>query len=229
MNAQAVDLGRLFRAVTDTLVQHQEALNQADSLNGNHGDHMVQIFRVATLAALEKQDSGLDEAMEYAATLLGQYEQNGSARVYARGLSLLAEQFRQRGVRLPDLLAFSRRAAREAPEEAPEQGAQEEPAGSGEILKALVNALASWEREEPGAEPGGDEAAREGKSRGLDMGYMFGVGMAYLQAKNKGGERVDILADTVVSASPLGKVPHRAQSGRLVFSTLLRALVDSGA
>src|SRR5690554_4555357 len=144
MNDQALDLDRLFQAVAEVLVQNQETLNQADNLNGNHGDHMVQIFRVATLAAQEKQHSGLDEAMDYAALLLGQYEQNGSAREYARGLTLLAEQFRRRGIRLTDLLAFARHTARQAPAEGLADEPQEEPAGAGEILKALVNALASW-------------------------------------------------------------------------------------
>ena len=238
MSEGTIDLGHLFQAISGVLIQNQEELNQADPINGNHGDHMVQIFRVATLAALEKQETGLDEAMDYGATLLGQYEQNGSARVYARGLSLLAEQFRQRGIRLSDLVAYTRRAIKE-PEAEKIPGGEEtaraeqgEGARGGEILKALLNALAAWERTEEQAGEGASSAGQEDpvsgkKSGGLNMSYMLGMGMSYLQAKGKGGERVDILADTVVSASPLGKVPHRARSGKLVFTTLLRALMDS--
>jgi hypothetical protein len=58
----------------------------------------------------------------------------------------------------------------------------------------------------------------------MDLGYLFGAGMAYLQARQKGGERLDILVETAVNASPLGRVLHRAESGRLVIRTLLRAM-----
>lgn len=226
MNDQAIDLGHLFQSVSAVLNQNREALNQADVVNGNHGDHMVEIFRVASLAALEKQDQGMDEAMQYAALLLRQYRQNASAQVYARGLSLLSEQFGQRNIQLSDLIAFARRTAKDS-EEASEEGA-----GSGDILKALLYALAAWDRSESNLDaagnPLGDEASiAEKKNLAPELSYMFSMGMTYLQAKGKGGDRVDILADTVVSASPLGKVPHRALSGRLVFTTLLKALMES--
>jgi hypothetical protein len=238
MSEGAVDLGKLFQAISGVLLLNHEELNQADPINGNHGDHMVQIFRLATQAALEKQEAGLDEAMDYGAALLRQHEQNGSARVYARGLSLLAEQFRQRGIRLSDLVAYTRRAVKESEAEKIPGGEKTaraeggEGLRSGEILKALLNALAAWERTEVqvgegASDAGQEEPVSEKKSSSLDMSYILGMGMSYLQAKGKGGERVDILADTVVSASPLGKVPHRARSGKLVFTTLLRALLDS--
>jgi hypothetical protein len=47
----------------------------------------------------------------------------------------------------------------------------------------------------------------------LDLGYLFGVGMAYLHAKQKGGDRLEVLSKARVSASPLGSAPHRHLSG----------------
>ena len=60
----------------------------------------------------------------------------------------------------------------------------------------------------------------------MDLGYLLGIGMAYLQAKQQGGDRLKVLAETVVSSSPLGRVPHRHQSGLLVVQNILRALGD---
>jgi hypothetical protein len=45
-----------------------------------------------------------------------------------------------------------------------------------------------------------------------------------MQAKARGGSKVEVIADAAVSVSPLNEIPHRAQSGRLVIQTLLEAM-----
>jgi hypothetical protein len=45
-----------------------------------------------------------------------------------------------------------------------------------------------------------------------------------MQAKQKGGDRLDVLSETVVSASPLGKIPYRHQSGVVAVRSLLEKL-----
>ena len=47
MDPAAFDLALIFQTVASVLSQQRDAFNQADELNGNHGDHMVAIFRVA--------------------------------------------------------------------------------------------------------------------------------------------------------------------------------------
>jgi hypothetical protein len=213
----SIDLARLFQTVSERLAEQREALNQADPANRDHGDHMVAIFQAAARAAVEK-DSDLVGSMEYAAELLRQQPDNGSAQVYARGLSQLAEQFRQRQIGLNELLAYLRSVLFKG--NAAEKAGDGKPPRSGEILKALLAGLAGWERAEapqPGAAP-----AETGK--GLDMGYLFGMGMSYLQAKQKGGDRLDILVETAVSASPLSRVDYREQSGRIALKALLQAM-----
>ncbi|MGW8250119.1 MAG: hypothetical protein ACWGO1_05720, partial [Anaerolineales bacterium] len=156
----------------------------------------------------------LAEAMQGAAELLTARPDNGSAQVYARGLRLLAEQFQQRQVEMDDLLQVVRQHLGE------KRGDQADDSdSSGEVTKALLNALAEWEKVE-----GSPAEGAAGKAGGLDMGYLFGVGMAYLQAKQKGGDRLDVLSETVVSASPLGKVPYRHASGVIAVRSLLQAL-----
>jgi hypothetical protein len=56
------------------------------------------------------------------------------------------------------------------------------------------------------------------------MGALFELGMAYMQAKQRGGNRSAILADAAASAAPIGKLPHRYQSGKLAIQALLEAI-----
>ena len=216
----SVDLTVRFEAVAAVLVQEQDSLNRADDTNQDHGDHMVEIFQIAVRAASEKRGADLADAMQSASEQLRLLQGNGSAQVYARGLSLLAEQFRSRRVRLEELVPYVQaylHPEREQTRLHPEQTGEEErsKARSAEILKAMLSALADWERAESG------QAEANGS---LDMGYLFGVGMAYLQAKQRGGDRTQVLAETVVSASPLGRLPHRHRSGMLVVTSLLQAM-----
>lgn len=235
MEATPINLPALFSRATTVLEGQRQALNQADVLNYNHGDHMVEIFRIATQAAEEKRGAGMAEAMDCAAGLLGAHPENGSAQVYARGLAVLASHFKTRGIELEDLLPYVRNYLKEQKEEERQDPGQktsgtevshaEKPASSGDVLKALLAALAEWDRVEAGqleSEQGDKLVSKQGS--GLDMGYLFGVGMAYLQAKQKGGDRLDILSETVVSASPLGKVPYRHQSGVIAVRSLLEGM-----
>jgi len=203
------DLAVLFQAALDCLVEQQQVLNQADEFNHDHGDHMVEIFQAAVEAARQEDQTDLAEAMEKASLALRGLAGNGSASVYARGLEQFARQFRQHNISLDDLLAYGQNLLRE--EDQPEQAAR----GSvppGTVLKALVSGLTSWSQSE------------NGKAQTLSLGALFELGMAYLQARGRGGSRAEILADAAASASPLGALPHRHQSGKLAIQSLLQAM-----
>jgi hypothetical protein len=205
------DLSSIFHAVGEVLRQNRDALNQADPLNGNHGDHMVQVFELAARAADEKREAGVAVAMEYGASLLAAQADNGSAQMYAHGLGQLARQLRRYNVSLDDLLLYVQGALSKDKETgSPEQGAS-----SGDVLKALMNGLAGWGQIESGQVP---------TDSPLDMGALFEFGMAYMQAKQRGGSRVEILADAAASVSPLSKTPHRYLSGKLAIQALLTAM-----
>ncbi len=206
-------LAPLFEAVGEALRHNRAALNQADALNGNHGDHMVQIFEVAARAAQEQQEAGLAEAMRHAAGRLEGLSGNGSAGAYARGLREMAEQMGRAGISLDELVAYIQDAL--ADKKAAGQGAEPGLKRSGEVLKALVAGLAGWGQAEEGKPASGNA---------LDMGVLFEFGMAYLQAKQRGGERAAVLADAAASVSPLSKAPWRYQSGKLAIRALLEAM-----
>ena len=213
----------MFRPLLQVLEQHRLELNQADFFNQDHGDHMLAVFQRAVDAAQAQPEAGLADGLEAAAGLLRQLPENGSAQVYARGLEQFARQFRQRGIDLPALLAYTRstldkqKPVGAALAAAPLAAAPLPPSTSAEVLKALLGGLSAWEQAEKNPDKVG-----QANSLPLDMGYLLGLGISYAQAKQRGGAPLEVLAATVASASPLASVPHRLQSARLVFLTLLR-------
>jgi hypothetical protein len=214
------ELSRLFRAVGDALRREQATLNQADALNGNHGDHMVEIFEVAARAADLQRQAEMPEAMEAAAGLLEEQAHNGSAQVYAHGLRQMAAQFRRYQVTLDDLLGYVQRALAEQKDARPEPGQAPESRSSGDVLKALASGLVGW---------GQVESGQPAAVSLLDMGTLFEFGMAYLQARQRGGSRSEVLADAAASVSPLRQVPHRYASGKLAIQALLEAMQGMGS
>jgi hypothetical protein len=211
-------LSPLFDAVSSALEANRQDLNRADLENGDHGEHMVEVFQIAAQAAEARQDASLADGMEYAAQRLEAQINNGSAQVYAHGLRQMGEQLRRRDVTLEDLIATVRGAVltKDSAPGSPEAAAgQNDPSRSAETLKALLAGLAAWNQVEDG-KPVPDNP--------LDMGAMFEFGMAYLQAKQRNQERIDVLADAAASASPLGKIPYRYRSGVIAIRALLQAM-----
>lgn len=214
------ELAPLFNQVADVLRQNQDELNAADPYNGNHGDHMVAIFRSAAQAAQARPGADLADSMAHAGQLLRSQPGNGSAQMYALGLERLAEQFRLQGIGLDDLVPYVQKLLRDkdkdATDAAPVEGAdREREVKGGAVLKALLAGLAGWQQ----AASGSEKAPKT-----LDVGYLFDLGIAYMQAKQRGGSRSEILADAAASVSPLSQIPHRQQSGKLAIQALLDAM-----
>lgn len=64
------------------------------------------------------------------------------------------------------------------------------------------------------------------KSSGLDTSDLLRGGMAYMSSKQRGASTAESLLDAVISGSPLGETPQRAQSAKMVGSALLSALTS---
>lgn len=215
-------LASLFQAVGEALDQNRQAFNLSDPVNGNHGDHLVEVFEIAAHAASEKPGADVAAAMEHAAQLLAAQTDNGSAQVYAHGLDQMARQLRRYNVALDDLLIYVQGAlSKDREPVATGQPAVEQPseasASSGDVLKALMNGLAGWGQIESGQAPSDSP---------LDMGALFEFGMAYVQARQRGGSRIEVLADAAAAVSPLSKTPHRYASGKLAIQALLTAMQE---
>ena len=209
-------LAPVFQAIGAALAQNRAALNQADTFNGDHGDHMVAIFEVAARAAEQTRGQELAASMAYAGKQLASLKDNGSAQIYGRGLECVAEQLGERQITMDELVDYvSSVLGEEADQAARDDGAASDSKRSGQVLKALVAGIAEWNRQEAGGAEGGNA---------LSMSALFDFGIVYLQAKQRGGSRTAVIADTAASVSPLGSVPHRLESGKLVVETLLKAL-----
>jgi hypothetical protein len=222
MDTTEKTLAPLFRAVGETLRSNRGQLNAADPLNGNHGDHMVQVFDVAAQAAERVRGASLADAMQAAAQQLARQTGNGSAQLYALGLDQVAQQFRRYDISLDDLLGYVTKTLTDNSESGASAGMR-----SGDTLKALVAGLVGWKtaaENQAGQDSRlGDELSSPGGGP-LALGALFDLGVAYMQAKARGGERSQVLADAAASASPLSQTPHRYQSGKLAIQALLEAI-----
>ncbi len=221
MDPAGFDLALIFQTAASVLSQQREAFNQADELNGNHGDHMVAIFRVATQAVSEVPLDDLAESMEYAAAQLRELKDNASASIYAIGLQQLAKELRANGIQLADLVPYVAHAVREKDAAGERANTAKEPqVKSTLVLKAFVNGLAGWKH----------ALAEDASSdKRLDLSYMFDLGIAYMQAKQQGGSRIQVLAETAVNVSPLASPAYRAQSGMQAIQAILQAIADQAA
>ena len=198
-----IDLLKLFSQVTKTVKKNQTTLNQADEYNHDHGDNMVEIFDVITQAMKAKKNAAPADQLEYAAQLLRNKSQSGSANLYASGLEQAAKQVLGQEVNTGTVLTILQTLMGGG---AAPKGA----AGGGDMLSSLLGQL------------GGGSSAESGQ--GFDLGNLLSAGMGYMAAKQGGKSDIEALTSALLSGSQMAQTPHRAQSGELVASTLLKSL-----
>jgi hypothetical protein len=196
-----IDLVHLFGQVAKTLAQNKAPLNKADTYNKNHGDNMVEIFKVIAQAVEEKRSASAADQLEYAASLLRQKE-SGSAQVYSQGLFQAAKDFKGKAVTTANALQLV--------QDLLGGGQPASTAQSGDAISSLLKGVMG------GEQAGGNES--------LDASDLLNAGLAFMSAKQKGDSNVDALVKAVVSNSAMSSSPHRAQSGELVMDTLLNVI-----
>ena len=199
--AQNFDLSTLFSSVTQALTKEQNSLNEADTYNHDHGDHMVQIFNLIQSAVSKKSDLPVADQLAYASKQVEKKAESGSGKLYAEGLANAAKSFVGSdltpdtvGVLVNSLLSV------EKPEEKQDSG--------GGLLGGLLSSLS-------GGGSGSDEDQK------LDMDDLLRAGMAFFQSKQEGDSNMEAAIDALMAASPMGQTASRSQSGSLVASTLL--------
>lgn len=193
--AQKLDLLSLFQTVSGALSDNKESLNKADTHNGDHGDNMVQIFNLVSEAVGKKSKASPSAQLEQAGKALKK-QKSGSAQVYAEGLLEAANTFQDSSITTDDAMTLVQTLL-----------------GGG---KAGETAKDSSLTDMLGGFLGGED--------GLDAGDLLNAGLAFLSAKNRGDSTSEALIEAVISSSPLGEVPHRAQSSQVVVSTILENL-----
>jgi hypothetical protein len=254
MPQEKVDLTRLFQAVAQTLEQNQQALNQSDTLNHDHGTNMVQTFHTISRSLEVKKGKTDSTALAHAAKQLAKKSSSGSGQLYAKGLAQAATQFKGKQVdekgamQLLQTLIGGGQAAQPASGDllgtllggmAGSQ-VQQAPQAGGDLLGSLLGGLAggAQNQEQPAPQPGGDllgsllgglagggNAPSGSQAQGgLDLGDLLNAGMAFMQAKQSGGNTMQALVQAFMAANGMGGAAHRTQSTEIVVNSFLQAL-----
>jgi len=206
MAQQKIDLLSLFGQVAGAVKEKQTTLNEADTYNHDHGDHMVEIFEVITQAMKEKKNSDPADQLEYAAKILRGKTDSGSSKLYAEGLKEAAKDMVGKNLDVGIVMTMVQKIMGASPK--PEAS---QPAASGDMLSSLLGQLA-----------GGADAEQDG----LDLGDLLGAGMNFMSAKQSGKTDLEALTGALVSGSQMAQQPYREQSSQLVTSTLLKAVTS---
>jgi hypothetical protein len=198
-----LDLGSLFKSVTEQLTDQKEALNESDTYNHDHGDHMVNIFDLVQKAVTKKEDKPVSEQLKYASQVVEEEAHSGSAKLYSQGLASAAKNFSGENLNQDTIgLLVKSLLNAEKPQEKPK------PKSSGGLLGSLLSGLT------------GQSAASEA-DQGLGVDDLIKAGLAFYQSKQEGDSNTEAALDALMAASPLGQSDHRKQSGSIVASTIM--------
>jgi len=199
--ASGTDLSALFNVAAKTLAANKSSLNQADAENQNHGDNMVQAFKMISQAMASQRGAPPSDQLRYASEYLGQNANSGSAHVYAQGLAQAAQQFQGQSAVTPDnaltliqsLLSGGQQAAASQ--------------GGADLLGSLL---------------GGQQPTQQ--PQGIDLNALLSAGMTFMSAKQQGQDNVQAALTALMSSGPMAQSSHRQQSGQLVGNALLQAI-----
>ena len=239
MASEQIELLSLFGQATKSLKKSQTTLNQADTYNHDHGDHMVEIFDVITQAMKTKKNAEPADQLEYAAQLLRQKTSSGSSTVYANGLEQAAKQVLGKELNIGTIMAIiqalmgsSQPSGGAGGSDALGSllsqilgGSRSSTAGSrstqsagGDVLGDLMGTLMG------GSGNTGGTGAGSGSDQGFGLDDLLGAGMGYMTAKQNGKSDLEAITGALLNGSTMAQTPHRAQSGEVVTNALLGAL-----
>ncbi len=197
--ANNINLSTLFKSVADSLEENKSELNQADTHNHDHGDHMVEIFNLVQKAVSQKSKAPVPEQLKYASQVVKKESNNGSAQLYAQGLANAAAQYTGNDLTADNIGTFVKTLLGAEDQQVPMSNNQ-----LGSLLAGLT---------------GQKQETQSDSKFGVDD--LLRAGMAFMQSKQSGGNNTDAVLQAVIAASPLGQSAHRSQSGMLGASTLV--------
>lgn len=201
-----LDLVQMFQAVTGTLKDNKDRLNQADENNHDHGDNMVGTFEAVTQAMKEKAGADPADQLAYAAEILRQ-RKSGSAQMYAEGFSRASSDFKGQPITQDNAMSFIQTLLGGGETAPVQQQQQQSSGGLGGLLVGILG--------------GGQQQAQQ--KSGMDMGDLLQAGMAFMGTKARGGSNLEAIVNAVVSNSAMGS-GYRQQSSSLVTNTLMNVI-----
>lgn len=229
----SIDLQSLFSTVSQSLEEKKGSLNEADTYNHDHGDHMVKIFNLVQNAVAQKSDQPVEKQLSYASKVVQQKADNGSAALYAQGLSKAADRFSGKeldentvGILLQSLFS-AEKPKQEAkgrdmlgsilssisgqPPEASQTQQTQQQSKSDNLLGSLLSGLTGQSSE------GGRDSDQ---SLGLDD--LLQAGMTFFQSKQDGDTNIEAIMDIFMAGSPMKETPHRKQSASIITETIMK-------
>ena len=241
MTQNNVELANLFQAVTKTLAQNQQTLNQADEFNQDHGTNMVQTFETITRSLQQKQGKPASTALAYAAQQVARKSTSSSGKLYAQGLAQAATQFKGKQVDQKGAMQLLQTLIGGGQSPQPTQTS-----GGGDMLSSLLGGMSGGEQQQSaggdllstllGGMAGGEQPQQAQQSSGGDLlstllGGMAGGEQPQQAQQSSGGD----LLSTLLGGMAGGEQPQQAQqsSGGDLLSTLLGGMAggntNSGA
>ena len=222
-----VDLFSLFKQVSKAVQENKTSLNEADTYNHDHGDHMAEIFEVITQAVKDKKNAEPADQLEYAAQLLRKKSNSGSATIYAEGLGKAAKQITGKELNAGSIISILATILGSS------MGSSSQSSSGGGMLGSLLGSLAGGASANSGGDmlgsllgslAGGSSADSGGDMLGSLLGSLAG-GASADSGEDTLGSLLGSLTGELVSGSQVAKSsPARAQSSELITSTLLNAL-----
>jgi len=210
MSNEQLNLLDIFKQVSKTIKTNQDSLNEADEYNHDHGDHMVEIFEVITAAVKEKKNADPADQLEYAAQLLRKKSSNGSAKVYAKGLTEASKEISGKSVDMNTILPLLQTLMSGGETKTSTQ--TQSGAGLGSLLGSLLGGNAS------------STTSTGSNDQGLDLGDLLGAGLSYMQSKQSGSSDIEAITKALVNSTQTGEKTYRSQSSELVANTVLQML-----
>ena len=202
--AKNIDLNTIFQSVTKQLSQKKGELNEADTYNHDHGDHMVQIFDLIQNAVSEKSGKSAADQLAYASEVVEEKAHSGSAALYAQGLSTAAKNLEGKDINADSLELLVKGLLNVG-----QSGAQSsQPADQGGLLGSLLSGLTG-------------NASTNDADEGIGVDELLRAGLAFYQSKQDGDTNTEAIMDALMAASPMGQSAHRSQSGSLVAQTIM--------
>ena len=211
MAQNQIDLAKLFQITTKNLKAQKETLNEADTYNHDHGDHMVEIFDVITQAVKEKKNADPADQLAYASQLLRK-QKSGSAAVYADNFKQASQEVKQSGGQL-DLTMILRLIQSILGGGSGSQG--------GDIIGTLLGSLL-------------DASGSQGSAQGGDLlgsllgGLMGGSSQPQTQTQgSQGGDLLGSLLGGLMGGSSQPQAQTQNSQGGDLLGSLLGGLMGS--
>jgi hypothetical protein len=234
-----VNLASLFGNVAQELAKNQNALNQADTQNNDHGDNMVNVFNTITQALENKPKGTPSSQLEYASEQVRQNCQSGSGAVYADGLARAAAELQGQNLNSANAMQLitalmGSAAGAQATPQANQAGESDPLAG---MLGTLLGSAAQSQQQTGGSNATGDalstllggllggeqSSPQSASGSGINMQQVLAAGMEFMQSQQQGQDTMSSLLDAVVAGTQAGS-GYRAESGKLVAGTLMQGL-----